>query len=82
MPIYEYQCRKCNHEFEFLVLPTLSPPECPSCKSKDLEKLISGFAVSSESIRQANAKSSIRDQKNKYKEVAHEEHKRMHHDDH
>ncbi|MBI4472056.1 MAG: zinc ribbon domain-containing protein [Acidobacteria bacterium] len=82
MPLYEYRCRKCEHEFETLVLPTFPDPECPSCKSQDLEKLISGFAVSSDTIRQANAKSSIREQKSKYKDqaIAEEEyrHKELH----
>jgi len=82
MPIFEYQCRKCQHEFETLVLPTLPVPECPSCKSQDLEKLISGFAVSSDSIRKANAKSSREQQKRKYKDqaIAEEEyrHKELH----
>ena len=49
MPIYEYKCRGCGNEFEALILPQ-SPgaPKCPSCRSEDLEQLLSGFAVSSE----------------------------------
>lgn len=82
MPIFEYQCTKCSHEFEMLVLPTLPPPECPSCHSKELEKQISSFAVSSDSIRQANAKSSRKDQIAKNKDKAIAEHDEMHHHDH
>ena len=52
MPIYEYECRGCGHRFEFLLLPTHpTEPACPSCESKDLEKLISTFAPSSEGSR-------------------------------
>ncbi len=52
MPIYEYECRGCRHRFEFLVLPTTDPPACPSCDGKDLERLISMFAASSEGSRE------------------------------
>jgi putative FmdB family regulatory protein len=44
MPIYEYACRKCGHEFETLVRSG-SVPDCPSCRSTDLEKKLSVFAT-------------------------------------
>ena len=50
MPIYEYECRACGHRFEQLILYS-NAPECPSCQSHDLERLISLFAVDSESTR-------------------------------
>ena len=40
MPIYEYRCQACKHEFETLVLGK-NEPECPSCQSQDLERLLS-----------------------------------------
>ena len=40
MPMYEYACRGCGHEFETLVRAG-SNPECPTCHSKELEKLLS-----------------------------------------
>jgi putative FmdB family regulatory protein len=52
MPIYEYQCRKCSHQFEALVRPPMDAPACPACQSQDLERLLSMFAVSSESTKQ------------------------------
>jgi putative FmdB family regulatory protein len=52
MPIYEYRCRVCRHEFEALVR-TGDTPACPSCAAADLERLISLFAVDSEGTRQA-----------------------------
>ncbi|MBV9505659.1 MAG: zinc ribbon domain-containing protein [Acidobacteriia bacterium] len=59
MPIYDYQCRQCGEEFELIVLKNTAV-ECPSCQSTDLEQLVSGFAVSSDSIRQANLQAARR----------------------
>lgn len=56
MPLYEFQCRTCGHQFEALVRSGHSP-ECPSCHGSDLERLLSGFAVSSEERTQAAVKS-------------------------
>jgi len=43
MPIYEYACRACRHEFETLV----RSGETPACRcgSQDLEKKLSAFAT-------------------------------------
>ena len=40
MPMYEYSCRKCEHTFEALVFDG-EPVECPECKSRRLERLLS-----------------------------------------
>ncbi len=44
MPLYEFQCKGCGHEFEDLVLGAANPA-CPSCNSQQLERLLSVFAV-------------------------------------
>jgi putative FmdB family regulatory protein len=54
MPIYDYRCRECANEFELLLLPASPVPACPSCESRNIEQLLSGFAVSSEGTRQAH----------------------------
>lgn len=54
MPIYEYRCTQCAHEFELLVLRTSPAPACPACDGLNPEQLISGFAVSSEATQQAS----------------------------
>lgn len=61
MPIYDYRCRKCGHEFELVVLKSTAIV-CPSCTADEPEQLLSAFAVSSDSTRQANAKKSRRAQ--------------------
>ena len=40
MPIYEYTCEKCGHEFETLLRGS-EQPECPKCGSKKLNKILS-----------------------------------------
>ena len=40
MPIYEYRCCECAHEFELLVRGTMTP-ECKMCASTELDRLMS-----------------------------------------
>ena len=42
MPIFEYECKKCAHNFEVLVVSASDPaPQCPECQCLDVSKLIS-----------------------------------------
>lgn len=45
MPIFEYVCKECQHEFEALVFGQ-QKAACPKCQSKKLEPQLSVFAVS------------------------------------
>lgn len=54
MPLYEYKCLGCETQFETLIVKASQPIMCPSCSSESVERLISMFAVSSESSRQAS----------------------------
>jgi putative FmdB family regulatory protein len=45
MPIYEYICKECHHQFEALVYGK-EKAECPKCHGKKLEPQLSVFAVS------------------------------------
>ena len=56
MPLYEYLCKACKQEFEALVRAQDPPPECPSCKSTELEKLITAAAMSSDDLTRARVK--------------------------
>lgn len=46
MPLYDYACRTCGHQFEALVRGS-SQPSCPSCRGQNLERLLSSFAMGS-----------------------------------
>jgi len=48
MPIYEYQCKSCGHEFETMQKLSDDPlKECPACGDLELAKLVSaaGFRL-------------------------------------
>jgi putative FmdB family regulatory protein len=80
MPIYDFHCRTCGHEFEALVRSQDPAAECPSCHGQDLERLLSGFAVSTAEKTQAAAKASRQRQinANRDKVVADEEYRKEH----
>lgn len=44
MPLFEYRCDACEHEFEQLVRAG-ETIECPSCQGRKLEKLLSAPAA-------------------------------------
>ena len=48
MPIYEYMCSACGHEFEALLYGS-ERAACPKCASDELEKRFSAFAAHGES---------------------------------
>lgn len=48
MPIFEYVCQECRHEFEALVFGR-DKARCPKCESKKLSPQLSVFAVSAKS---------------------------------
>ncbi len=48
MPIYEYQCNACGHEFESIQRISDDPlTDCPKCQQPELKKLVSaaGFRL-------------------------------------
>ena len=50
MPIYEYVCKKCGHEFEKLVRGGKTPA-CAACGAVDVERVFSLPNVKSETTR-------------------------------
>lgn len=53
MPIYEYECKTCEHTVEVLVRSAADKPSCPSCGDAELEKVLS--VPSSPSIRESGS---------------------------
>jgi len=49
VPIYEYVCCKCEHEFEELVFDRSTTPPCPKCGATKVKKCMSVFAHKSDS---------------------------------
>jgi putative FmdB family regulatory protein len=44
MPIFEYYCRHCRHNFEYIVLSAGEKVSCPKCESSAVEKQLSVFS--------------------------------------
>jgi len=45
MPIFEYNCRICEHHFESIVLSAREKISCPKCASKKVDKQLSVFSA-------------------------------------
>jgi putative FmdB family regulatory protein len=50
MPLYEYECRRCQHHFELLVRAS-TVLACPSCQSEEIDKQLSVFAVGADAAK-------------------------------
>jgi putative FmdB family regulatory protein len=82
VPIYEYRCRDCGHEFEQLVLKGAAPTACPACGSETLERLMSVPAVKSESTHaQAMKAAKARDKKQASEKNRAQREYELHHND-
>lgn len=55
MPMFEFACRACEHEFEELVRSTSDrdAPACPKCGSRRIERKLSVFAARQASTAEA-----------------------------
>ena len=65
MPIYEYACVECGHEFDALQKMSDAPlTECPACHQDSLQKIVSapGFRLSGSGWYETDFKS--KNQKN------------------
>ena len=53
MPIYEYTCKKCKHDFEQLIMGS-QKAVCPECGSRALERRFSVIAAPNQSGQRAS----------------------------
>lgn len=58
MPMYDYKCNSCGQQFDELV--SYSTPdseiECPNCKKKNSERMLSAPCISTNSHADSNYK--------------------------
>lgn len=47
MPIYEYICRSCGEEFEYLVMGRDDRATCPKCEGKEVQRMVSAASFKS-----------------------------------
>lgn len=45
MPIFEFKCQSCGHEFEELVRDAKASVPCPKCSARKAERRLSVFAA-------------------------------------
>ena len=68
MPIYEYRCEACNHEFDVMQRMSDDPlTECPECHAQSLRKLVSaaGFRLKGSGWYKTESKSGSKDAESK-----------------
>ena len=83
MPIYEYVCRACEHEFEAFLRKETDGVPCPECRGEDLERLISTPQVHSEGRKALSMRAAKKRDKSQAKENAYTQRQyELHHDDH
>ncbi|MFC1490065.1 zinc ribbon domain-containing protein [Candidatus Latescibacterota bacterium] len=46
MALYDYKCKDCGDTSEYLLFSDTDKVECKKCGSNNMEKQMSGFAVS------------------------------------
>ncbi len=80
MPLYEYQCQRCGHQFEALVRDATAP-SCPACQSEALDRLVSLFGVTTDGTRQSAVRQARKRGENSRADAAAAEHERIHHHD-
>lgn len=64
MPIYEYECSQCAHEFEMIhgVLDRGEKVTCPKCGASNPQRMMSAFSCGSPQGSESGAGSSCASQ--------------------
>ena len=82
MPIYEYLCPSCNLQFEVLVRNGAEPSACGSCGGAPLQRVITTFAVDSDSTRSSNIARARKQNASQVRDKAIAEREAFEHHDH
>jgi putative FmdB family regulatory protein len=48
MPLFDFECKACHHQYEAMARSGEPLPACPECKSGEVEKLLSFKSISGE----------------------------------
>jgi putative FmdB family regulatory protein len=76
MPIYEYHCEKCDHDFEELLPTTTSPaPPCPKCGG-GVERVFSAIKVGGAKEKMSSKAMKIESQRSEEKHQAYKQSQR------
>ncbi len=82
MPIYDYTCGACAHEFEAFLRKQTDVATCPACKSDDLKRLLSTPQVHSEARKDRSMRAAKKRDKIQAREAAYTQRQyELHHDD-
>jgi putative FmdB family regulatory protein len=60
MPLYEFRCASCGHQFEELIFKTSEVEDltCPTCGAKQVNQLMSAFSTASSRSSSGSSNSS------------------------
>jgi putative FmdB family regulatory protein len=72
MPIFDYSCQACGHQFEVLVRGKMTV-RCPSCDSQDVKRLLSAPSLRTSGTRHKSLDSARRRDAAQAKDRMHEQ---------
>jgi len=82
MPIYDYTCGACGHQFEAFLRKDTDVASCPTCESTDVKRGLSMPSVHSEARKGRSMRAAKKRDKSQAQEAAYTQRQyELHHDD-
>jgi len=82
MPIYDYTCGACTHDFEVFLRKQTDNSTCPACQSGDVKRLLSNPSVHSEARKARSMRAAKKRDKTQAREAAYTQREyELNHDD-
>ena len=82
MPIYDYTCGTCAHEFEAFLRKQTDDVACPACQSGDVKRMLSTPQVHSAARKDRSMRAAKKRDKAQAQEAAYTQRQyELHHDD-